>query len=405
MTAPLSRPAPLTSTEGTSGREEWALDPGKRHINHGSYGGVPRRTLDYQRALKAELESNPLRWFDGLPERLATERVALAPFIGARADEIAVVPNASAAASVMFGNLALAAGEEILVTEHVYGSVRMGAERFATRWGAAVRSVPIALAADATETLAAIESARTARTRILILDHISSATARGFPVAELVAVASARGIRVIVDGAHAPGLVDAPARVTEADPDSVWFGNLHKYAAAPRAAAVLVARGDTAQQLYPLIDSWSLPLAFPERFDQQGSNDMTGFLSASFGIALLERLFGWDRLREYGTRLSDYAVSIITPALAELSDQDPTVDLGMPQPLQRLLRLPAGVAVDGDTARVLKNRLAAEADVEAGIMPWNGQGFLRLSAHAYNEAADYEQFVERGMPVIASLRP
>ena len=399
----VTRPTPLTTTENTTGSQEWALDPSKRHINHGSYGAVPRRTLEHQARLKRELESNPLRWFDGLPERLAAERAALAPFVGAAAHEIAVIPNASAGASVMFANLRLSAGDEVLTTDHVYGSVFMGALRFAQRFDATARMVAIPLAADPSETAELIIAAFTARTRILIIDHIASATARGFPIEALIAAADARGITVLVDGAHALGIVEQPARSTEGSPSTAWFGNLHKYTASPRAAAVLVARGEFAQALYPLIDSWGLPLAYPERFDQQGSNDMTGFLSASYGIGEIERLFGWDRLRRYAAELSEYAVSIIAPALGRLQDADPLVPLGMLQPLQRLLRLPAGVAVDGDSARLLKNRLSAEAGIEAGIMPWNGDGYLRLSAHAYNDASDYEQFVERGVPVVADI--
>lgn len=398
----MTRPQPLESAEGTTGREEWSLDPAKRHLNHGSFGAVPRRTLDHQAALKRELEANPLRWFDSLPARLADERAALAPFVGASADEIAVLPNASAGASVLFANLTLQPGDEVLATDHVYGSVLMGAERFTRRDGASLRVVPIPLAATAGETFDLLESHITPATRVLLIDHISSATARGFPVAELVAAATAAGIIVMVDGAHALGLVETPARVADSD-NAVWFGNLHKFACAPRGAAVLVARGALGQNLYPLVDSWGAQLDYPERFDQQGTNDVTGFLSASFGIALIERLWGWQRVRDYSVALGNYAVSIIAPALSELQNAPAIVELGMPQQAQRLLRLPPGVAVDGDSARILKNRLSAEADVEAGIMPWQGSGYLRISAHVYNEAADYEQFVERGIPVIESL--
>lgn len=397
------RPQPLTSVEGTTGREEWALDPAKRHINHGSFGAVPRRTLEFQAGLKRELEENPLRWFDRLPERLAAERSTLAPFIGAHDSEIAVLANASAGASVAFANIPLEPGDEVLATDHVYGSVLMGAERFAQRHGANLRVVAVPLSASAEQTLELIVAGFTAATRVLIVDQISSATARAFPVAELVEAATSRGITVLVDGAHAPGLIETPVHALGDSDRVVWFGNLHKFSSAPRGAAVLVARGPLAQSLYPLIDSWGMRLDYPERFDQQGSNDVTGFLSASFGIALIERLWGWATVREYAAALNEYAVSLIAPALEQLQDVSPIVELGMSQSAQRLLRLPPGVAFDGDSARELKNRLSSEADIEAGIMQWQGAGFLRLSAHAYNEAEDYEQFVERGIPVISRI--
>lgn len=399
----MTAPAPLTSTEGTTGREEWALDPAKRHLNHGSYGAVPRRTLEHQTVLKEELERNPLRWFDSLPERLAAERAALAPFLGAPAHELAVIPNASAGASAVLASTRFQPGDEILVTDHIYGSVLMAAERAARRDGAVVRTVPIPLAAGPRETLELITGGVGPRTRMLIVDHVSSATARAFPVEDLVSALAEAEVAVVVDGAHAPGLLDSPARAADGSDRVVWFGNLHKFASAPRAAAVLVARGETAARLHPPIDSWGAMLDFPERFDQQGTNDMTGFLSASYGIGELERLFGWQRIRDYAAELGAYAVSIIAPALEALQDAPARPEVGMAQPAQPLLRLPDGIVTDGASQRLLKNRLSAEADVEAGIMVWRGQGFLRISAHAYTVAADYEQLVERGIPVIASM--
>jgi len=399
----VTAPSPLTSAEGTTGRDEWVLDPAKRHLNHGSYGAVPRRTLEHQAALKRELERNPLRWFDSLPERLAAERAALAPFLGSPAHELAVIPNASAGASTVLASTRFEPGDEILVTDHVYGAVLMAAERAARRDGGVVRAVGIPLAAGSEETLELITGAVGPRTRMLIVDHVSSATARAFPVEELVAALEGSGVTIVVDGAHTPGLLDSPARVAGRSDGVVWFGNLHKFASAPRAAAVLVARGETAARLYPPIDSWGATLDYPERFDQQGTNDVTGFLSASYGIAELERLFGWQRIRDYAADLAAYAASIIAPALEALQDVPARPHVGMAQPAQPLLRLPDGIVTDGASQRVLKNRLSAEADVEAGIMVWRGQGFLRISAHAYNVAADYEQFVERGIPVIASM--
>ncbi|MDO7881931.1 aminotransferase class V-fold PLP-dependent enzyme [Salinibacterium soli] len=402
MIPAVARPAPLVSTEGTTGREEWALDPAQRHINHGSYGAVPRRTLAFQQALKNELEANPLQWFDTLPDRMAAERAALAAFLGAEPHEIAAVPNASAAASVMFGSLRLNAGDEVLITDHVYGAVALGARRFADRWGAVVRVAAVPLAAGAEESLDAIASAVTSRTRVAIVDHISSATARGFPIAEIVELAQQHGFTLLVDGAHAAGILESAAEVAAGTENVVWFGNLHKFPAAPRPAAVLVARGALADATHPLIDSWGAGLPYPDRFDQQGTIDTTGFLSASFGIGEIERLFGWAELRRYGAELGAYAVSILAPALGEWVD-DPVVELGMPEPLQPLLRLPEGVAADAAGQRALKNALSREAGVEAGVMTWNGGGYLRLSAHAYNEAEDYERLLERGIPVIARI--
>ena len=400
MTA--SAPAPLATLSGDRGRNEFVLDPERRHLNHGSYGAVPVRTIEYQHALKQHLEANPFRWFEELPGRHAGARASLAAFVGARADEIAMVPSASAAASVVFANVPLGPGDEVLVTDHVYGAVAMGAARAARRSGANVRSVPIPLSVDADETLERMLSAVTTRARIVVVDHISSATARGFPVQALADALAARDVVLAIDGAHALGILPAPAIRS---PHVVWFGNLHKFACAPRGAATVVAQGELAQRLFPLIDSWGAELPYPERFDLQGSIDTTGFLAAPHAVETIEAQFGWDRIRRYSAELGSWAAALVAGQLAALMNDDPMPGLGMPVPQQPLLRLPRGVAEDARSARMLKDRLAAETGCETGISSWSGRGLLRISAHAYSEPSDWEYFAERGVRVIASMRP
>jgi isopenicillin-N epimerase len=394
------RPTPLTAAGGAPGRTHFRLDPGRHHLNHGSYGAVPSRTIDHRAALTQQLESNPFRWFEELQLRHATMRAAIAPFVGAMSNEIAMVTNASAAASSVYASIPLRPGDEVLLTDHVYGAVAMGAARYARSWGATVRIARVPLDADAAESCNVILEAVTGRTRLVVVDHISSATARRFPVDELVAALAERDVTVVIDGAHAMGIL--PQAAVRA-PHVVWFGNLHKYACAPRGAAVIVAQGALAQRLVPIIDSWGADLAYPDRFDLQGSSDSTGFLSAAHAIATLDDLFGWDRIRHYSAELSTWAAEAIANELAPLMHTTPLPEVGMPVPQHRLLQLPAGVAADAASARTLKDRLAAEAQCEVGVSSWEGTGFIRISAHVYNEASDYEHFIEHAIPIIATV--
>lgn len=395
-------PATLRTAEGTPGRQEFSLDPRRHHLNHGSYGAVPKRTIEHRSALSRELEANPFRWFEGLPERHASARSSLSAFVGAPAGEIAMVANASAGASAVLGSLTLQANDEVLVTDHVYGAVAMGVKRAARRWGSRVVVAAVPLEATADETLALLLNCVTTRTRLVVVDQISSATARAFPVAELANVLANRGITIVVDGAHALGILPTPALRA---PHVVWISNLHKFACAPRGAAVLVAQGALADQLDPLIDSWGFDLPYPERFDRQGSVDTTGFLAAPHAIETMDALFGWERIRQYSAEFGEWAASTVSGSLAPLMDDSPRPPVGMPVPQQPLLRLPAGVAVDSPSARDLKDRLATFADCEVGVSTWRGRGFIRVSGHAYSETTEIEQFIERGVPIIASMRP
>ncbi|GAA2910342.1 aminotransferase class V-fold PLP-dependent enzyme [Microbacterium keratanolyticum] len=388
----------LHTVLGDSGRSVFALDPAVRHINHGSYGASPRVTLEYQAQLKAALDANPMRWFETLPPRHAAVRDELAQFLRVPSSTLAWVPNASAASTVVFSSLELDAGDEVIVTDHAYGAVAQGVTRLVERRGAHVVTVGVPLSAGEEQTRALILDAVTPRTRVVMLDQISSATARRFPVDAVADALADTGILLVIDGAHGLGLLEDP--VVSGD-HVVWFGNLHKYACGPRGAAVLAARGDVAQRLWPAIDSWGAAEPFPQRFDLQGSLDSTAFLSAAHAIRTMATAFGgWSPIREHSAVLGRYGADLLITALGPISDDDPAIDVGMPVAQQPLVRLPRGAAHDGRSARSLKDAFA-EDGFEVGVSTFGGRGYVRISAHAYSEAEDFEAFAERAPRIIA----
>ncbi|EFL40636.1 LOW QUALITY PROTEIN: conserved hypothetical protein, partial [Streptomyces griseoflavus Tu4000] len=207
-----------------------------------------------------------------------------------------------------------------------------------------------------------------------------------------------RGIPLLVDAAHAPGLIAAPLDGLDCD---FWTGNLHKWGCAPRGTAALVARGPLRDGLYPLIDSWAAADPYPDRFDQQGTVDATHYLAASSALDFVEGTWGWTAARRYMDELAGYAERVVGAAFAALTGTDEgPVDVGMPVPGMRLVRLPEGLADSRLTADALRDRAAAELGVEAAFTSFGGLGYLRLSAHVYNTAEDYEYFAERCVPVL-----
>jgi isopenicillin-N epimerase len=164
-----------------------------------------------QERLRREMDRNPLVWFPDLPGRVAAARAEIAAFLHVAVEDLALVPNASAGASVVFASLPHRRGGEILVTDHGYGAVTMGAERLARRWGGTVRTARVPLAAGAEQAYEAVVAELSDATGLIVLDHITSATARRMPVARIGAEARRRGIPLLVDAAHVPGLIEAPA--------------------------------------------------------------------------------------------------------------------------------------------------------------------------------------------------
>lgn len=390
-------PSPLTLPGGAPAAEAWTLSDSALHINHGSFGAVPRVAQERQNALRAEMDADPVAWFSFLPERIGAVREEIAAFVGAPAEHTAIVPNASAGATVVYSSLAMEHGAEIVVTDHGYGAVTMGAERMARRYGGVVRTAHVPLDATPAEAHDAVMAVCSDKTRLIVIDHITSATARFMPVAEISASARERGIVTLVDGAHVPGLYDNPLDGVDCD---FWIGNLHKFACAPRGTAVLLAPTELSRELYPLVDSWGAPLGFPERFDTQGTLDLTSYLAAPASTGFIADTWGWGEARRYMSKLADYAEDIVTAAFTERTGQDHRVDVGAPVSALRLVRLPDGLAESHPSADALRNRVVSEFNVEGAFTSFGGVGYFRLSTHVYNTAADFEDFVERMVPTL-----
>ena len=126
----------------------WTLDPDVLHLNHGSYGAVPRRTQEVMAGLRAEMDANPMVWFRTVADRLTASRLALAAYLETDPAGFALVANASAGVTVALQTLPIPAGSRIVLTDHAYGAVRFAAERFAKAHGAEVVIVEIPIEAD-----------------------------------------------------------------------------------------------------------------------------------------------------------------------------------------------------------------------------------------------------------------
>lgn len=390
-------PRPLLLADGRPAIEAWSLLAAHQHLNHGSFGAVPLVAQREQGRLREEMDRSPGTWFPALPARVAAARTEIAAFLRIPANDLALVPNASGGASVVYANVPARPGGEIVVTDHGYGAVTMGARRLARRWGGTVRTARVPLDAGEDEAYEAVAVQLTGATGLIVLDHITSATARWMPVERIGALARERGIPLLVDGAHVPGLAEDPLAGLDCD---AWIGNLHKFGCAPRGTSALVARGPLRDALYPLIDSWGAEEPFPHRFDTQGTIDATSYLAAPTALDFIDGVWGWDTARTYMTELADYAERLIGDAFAEATGVGAAVDVGMPVNALRLVRLPEGLGTTHAAADALRDRVAAELGVEAAFTSFGGAGYFRLSTHVYNTAADFEDFVERCVPVL-----
>ncbi|MEV4478774.1 aminotransferase class V-fold PLP-dependent enzyme [Micromonospora coxensis] len=369
----------------------FSLDPAVSYLNHGAFGAVPVNVQRTQQRLRDEMEANPLRFFtQGLVDRITHTRRHLASFLGADPDGTALVGNATTGAAVVLQSIGLRPGDEVLTTDHGYGAVDLSIARECRRTGAVTRALRVPLAATDEEIVQIVrDGLRPGRTRLLVVDQLTSPTARLFPVAAIVGVARERGVPVLVDGAHAPGML--PVDVTAVGAD-FWVGNLHKWGYAPRGTAVLVVAPPWRERIEPLVVSWEQGAGFPGNVEWQGTLDYTSWLSAPAGLFTLRSL-GLDRVRAHNAELAAYGQRVVGEALGVAPADLP--DPGGPTVAMRLVPLPPGVATTLDAARALRARIAERLAAEVSVAGWNGRGWLRLCGQVYNSPDEYERLAVR----------
>lgn len=374
----------LINAYGAAIRDEWGLDPDFQTVNHGSYGATPKVVLAEQDRWRRRMEAQPTRFFSlELPGALREAAGTLAKFIGAPADGVAFATNASTGTNAVLRSLKFAAGDEILYVSHVYNAVRNTVAYVAGQTGAnaVVADIPFPRP-DAAGILASIERSLSRRTRIAVIDHITSPSGLVLPVAEIVKLCHDAGVPVLIDGAHTPGQLPLDLTALGAD----WYvGTCHKWLSAPKGCGFLYARPERRAELHPVVISHGYGGGFVAEFDWTGTADPSAFLSLPAAISFWQRL-GGPKLMERNRALAAEAAALVADALGTEVGVSPDRAGSM-----GLVRLPI-VMKEATRAEAVKVRRELQAvGTDAPVHPVDGRMWLRLSAYAYNEIGDYER--------------
>ena len=362
-------------------RSHFLLDERLCFLNHGSFGACPRSVLDAQAAWRTEMERDPIRFLvRSLPELLRAQAAELAAFLGAREEDIAFVENATTGVNAVLRSLDFQPGDEILILSHVYPAVNNTVMAMAERYGCSVIRVelPVPLSTPQ-QVVEAVEAKLSSRTRVAVLDHITSFSGAVLPAADLVAICHANGTPVLVDGAHAPGMLNLDLESIGAD---YYVGNCHKWLWAPKGCAFLHASKERQLELKPTVISLRQGEGFPYSFDWTGTKDPSAYLALRAGL-------------EFHTWLGPEAVRAHNHELVVSGTESIASSLGWELPVAaemtgsiRALRIPETEGATREDANSLHDYLADLHHIEVLVQAYDGL-WLRASAQVYNERGDF----------------
>src|SRR5437764_8902568 len=382
-------------------KHHWLLDPQITFLNHGSFGATPIAVLARQDEYRTQLEREPVRFMvRELEPLLDAARGQVARFVGAAPEEIAFVPNATAGVNAVLRSLDLDRHDELLVTTHEYNASRNALDFVCALAGAkvVVAEVPFPIAAPDVVVERVLEKV-TERTRLLLIDHITSQTGLIMPIARLVAEMRARGVDVLVDGAHGPGQIPLDMHAIGA---AYYTGNFHKWVCAPKGAAFLYVAPNRRASIRPAAISHGANATRTDRsrflleFDWTGTYDPTAWLCVPHAMQTMAALVegGWPEVMRRNHDLALRARDLLCERLG-IDHPAPDAMLGA----MAAFPLPDGDALDASAlygGEPLQDALLEEHNIEVPVMPWPypPKRTLRISAQLYNAIEEYERLAE-----------
>ncbi len=381
-------------TFGSAIRSQWLLEKDITFLNHGSFGACPKKVLDVQRGFQEQMEREPVRFMKReFPAELAKNITKLSNLVGARPEHLVLVENATMGINAVLRSLmpSFKKGDELLTTSHVYGAVGKTLQYASDCSGATVvqAEVPFPIS-NAEQIIEALRVKITPKTRLALFDHITSPSGIVFPIKELIAIFKEKGIPVIIDGAHAPGLVDLDLENLGAD---YYTGNCHKWLFAPKGAAFLWVAPENRSKIHPTVISQDYGASFQEEFAWTGTRDFTPWLSIGAAIDFLNEI-GIERSRNYIKPLLIDARKIITEAMG--------VEYASPiEMLETMVAfpLPGNPKASLKYIDTLHDIIFDEYNIEVPILQVNGHCYLRISVNIYNELSDYQKLADV-LPII-----
>ncbi|CAN5224675.1 aminotransferase class V-fold PLP-dependent enzyme [soil metagenome] len=377
--------------------KHWSLDQSYTFLNHGSFGATPTIVLTEQRKFQDLMEAEPVSFSIRELEPLwDNARKITAEFLGTKGENIVFMKNTTMGVNTVFHSLELKEGDEILSHDHAYGAcintIKYYAEK--NKYHLRIATIPFPIKSE-DDVINALVKEITPKTKLLFLDHITSATGLIFPVKKITEIFKAKGIDVFIDGAHAPGIIDLNIEDIGAD---YYVGNAHKWICSPKGSAVLYVHPAKQKNIMPLQIShlYDKSNAWAKKFFWPGTDDYTSYISVPKAIEFMGSIFpgGWDELRNNNRELVLKGRKLIAEKL----------ETELPAP-ENMIGHIANILI-GKTSlppygfnyiHPIQETLFSKYKIEVPVFTFkkdDPKAWVRISAQAYNDISQYEYLAD-----------
>ena len=376
--------------------KHWTFDPSRVFLNHGSFGACPDFIIEEQRMWQDLMEKEPVQFFEELmPDLLTKSRTALGEFLSCDANDLAFVSNATSGVNTILRSLHFKQGDEILVPNHAYQACRNTIDFVASRWGAKVVVVAIPFPIDGPQVVIELmKSACSERTKLVMIDTVTSPTGLRMPFEELTKFFEGMGVEVLLDAAHGIGMIPLNLEKLGA---SYVTSNCHKWLCAPKGSAFLYVRSDKQNKIQPLTISHghTFPLGettrFRHEFDWTGTQDISGWCAIPAVIEGMAKLVdgGWETIMQHNHDLAIQGRDILCKRLG-IEQPCPDEMIACISTIQLPGEIPAKEKMYEPDP--LHHLLSKKYNIQVPVWSWpSPEGrYLRISAQLYNSIEQYE---------------
>ena len=379
--------------------EFWGLDEETIFLNHGSYGATPKIVLEEQKRWQKLVERDPVKFYEEIaPEALLEARKAIAKFVKCDYDDLALIENATSGVNTVLRSLNFNNNDEILVPNHAYQACRNTIDFVAKKNDATVVTCEIPFPINDEDTIIElIMGCVTERTKLALIDTVTSPTGIKMPFEKLVELLEKKGVKVLLDAAHGIGMIPLDLEKIGA---SFTTSNCHKWLCAPKGSAFLHVRKDMQELIHPLTISHGMtaPLEgtsrFRHEFDWTGTRDISAWCVIPYVINEVCNMVGmsWEEIMRHNNNLAIEArkylckeLDITPPCPDEMLSSIATIKLNFDDFTDLSIHKPDSIHID----------LLNKYKIQVPVWYWpNPEGrYMRISAQIYNNLEEYEFLV------------